>query len=662
MKRLNMHCSTSMALFLALLLALAGCESKTQSIVTMQHRAAPKTIVSKPAPAPSVAPAPQPPPTPVPHAQTVATSIPSPGAKPRSQHDLKVNPDDFLAHIAVLADDAMGGRGIGSRGIDQAAAYIAGQFALLGIAPGGDDGTYFQEFEVSTGGRLTDDHKFDVTGIESTPERRADFTPFGFSSNDAFDGEVVFVGYGLVNDEKNHDDYKDVDVSGKVVLMLRREPPTWAESGRTTRLATFQNKIYTAKEKGAAAVLIVNRIAEDREDRLMGFRAQRGAFGLPAFHITQKLAEQMLASGGARNLSALQSATDQSQPVSTSLAGVHLAGRAGVEKTVTRERNVLGLIPGDGPLADEYVVIGGHYDHLGKAATMGMLRQDQSDSEPRIHNGADDNASGTAGVIESGRILMSRRPLKRSIILMAFSGEETGLLGSKHYADNPVFPLENTVAMLNMDMIGRFDEEKNTVQIFGTRAAEEFETLIAQHVEAVGMNLRGDESAIGPSDHTSFYRKEVPAMHIFTGLHQDYHRPGDDVEKVNADGGARVTDLVAAMAYDIAQRDNRVTYHEVKARAQVGSTGRPRVVMGVMPGYAGNDDTGLVVDGVTDGGPAEKSGMQGGDTITRIGDAGVKNIYDYMGALRNRKPGDVIKVIVRRDDKDVVLDITLGGR
>lgn len=588
--------------------------------------------------------------------------MPSTGAKRRSQIDLKVNPDDFMSHVAVLADDAMGGRGIGTRGIDQAAAYIAGQYALLGIQPGGENGTYFQEFDVSTGGRLVDDQEFDVTDFNITPQRGTDYIPFGFSSNDHFDGEVVFVGYGLVNEDENHNDYNNLDVSNKVVLMLRREPPSWAGAGQTTRHATFQNKVYTAREKGAAAVLIVNQIADGREDQLMRFRGQRGAFGIPAFHITQDLAQKLIAAGGADDLETLESAANESQFVSTLLNGVRIRGHAGIEKTSTRERNVIGLIPGEGPLAHEYVVIGGHYDHLGKSATMRMLRQNPEDAEPRIHNGADDNASGTAGIIESGRILMNRRPLKRSVLLMAFSGEETGLLGSKHYAENPVVPMEDTVAMLNMDMIGRFDEEKNTIQIFGTKAAEEFETMIARHVEDVGMKLRGDASALGPSDHTPFYQKKVPAMHIFTGLHEDYHRPGDDVEKVNAQGGARVTDLVAAMAYDIIQRDDRVTYHEVKSRAQTGSSGRPRVVMGVMPGYAGNDDKGLLIDGVTGGGPAEQAGMQGGDIITKIGDAPVKNIYDYMGALRNNKPGDVINVTVRRGDKNVALDVKLGGR
>ena len=176
--------------------------------------------------------------------------------------DLRVNPDDFLAHIAVLAEDAMGGRGIGSRGIDQAAAYIAGQFALLGVQPGGENGTYFQEFDVATGGALADEPNFAVHGIGSSPVRGTDYIPFGFSGGDAFDGEVVFVGYGITNPDENHDDYAGIDVTGKVALMLRREPPSWGGEGQTTRLATFQNKVYTAKEKGAVAVLVVNRVED----------------------------------------------------------------------------------------------------------------------------------------------------------------------------------------------------------------------------------------------------------------------------------------------------------------------------------------------------------------------------------------------------------------
>ncbi len=650
---------------LSVVFTLAGCEApESKPITTMQHHTGPQPAAPEMAsaePAAAVTPVEtKPAADSTPTAVVEAVSIPSPGAKERSAAALKVHPDDFLAHVAVLADDNLGGRGIGSRGIDQAAAYIAGQYALIGAQPGGDNGTYFQEFDVALGGKLTDEHNFAVDGISMPIARGTDYIPFGFSGGDSFDGEVAFVGYGIVNPEENHDDYAGIDVTDKVVLMLRREPPSWGGPGQTTRKATFRNKVYTAKEKGAAAVLIVNRHDDNVEDRLMRFRAQRSDFGIPSFHITQEMASALLAAGGSDAQASLQAAADEGQNVSRVLAGIRMSGDSGVQKSYTRERNVIGIIPGDGPLSHEFVVIGGHYDHLGKAPTSMMLRSDRSDNTPRIHNGADDNASGTAGIIESGRILAARRPLKRSVMLIAFTAEEVGLLGSKHYVENPTVPLEDTVAMINMDMIGRFDEDGQTLQVFGTKAAEEFETMIARHVSDAGMVLRGSESASGPSDHSPFYEKKIPSVHVFTGLHGDYHRPNDDVDKVNAEGGARVTDVVAAIAYDISERDDRVTYNEVKARAQVSGR-RSGVVMGIMPGYADNN-VGMAIDGVSSGGPAEKAGMQTGDVITRIGDAKIANIQDYMAALRNNKPGDVVKVTVRRGDSDVIIDVKLGGR
>ena len=577
-----------------------------------------------------------------------------------------VRPADFRSHISVLAGDSLRGRGIGTPGIDLAAGYVAGQFAALGIEPGTADGSYFQSFEVSTGSELSDEHQFTISGADLSPVRKVDYTPFSFSSNDAFEGDAVFVGYGIVSEEKNRDDYKDLDVKDKVVLMLRREPPDWSDGGRGTRHGFFRSKVYTAKEHGAAAVLIVNRVEEDDEDSLVPFEGQGGSYGLPAFQIKRDLAESLLNAGGLDSLATLQARVDGGALASAPLDGVRLTGQAGVEPIMAEARNVVGLIRGQGPAADEYVVIGGHYDHLGFEVPRRMFGSEGS-GQREIHNGADDNASGTAGVIEAGRMLVRARPLKRSVLLVTFTGEETGLHGSRYFVDHPPVPLDRIVAMLNMDMIGRFDDEKNTLQVFGTKAAEEFEEMVTRLTEKGNMKLRGDASALGPSDHTLFYQKNIPSIHIFTGLHTDYHRPSDDVDKINARGGARVTDVVVAMAREIIDADAPPTYHQVKERANIfgqRTSGGRRVVMGIMPGYAdsGGGDRGMLVDGVIENGPALKAGMKDEDRIVKIGSLVVNNIQDYMGALRNNKPGDEVGVVVLRDGKEVKLTVTLAGR
>ncbi len=586
---------------------------------------------------------------------------------------LHVDPGAFAQHVSILADDSMTGRGVGTPGIDMAAGYIAGQFASIGLEPGGDDGTYFQTFEMATGTSLTDECMLRVDGVEASIACGEDFTPFRFSSNDAFDGDVVFVGYGIVNPEKSHNDYEGVDVNGKVVLMLRREPPDWADGGRSTRYASFRAKVYEARDAGAAAVLIVNRVEDGASDRLMRFGRGGGRFGVPSYHITQELAGKILAAGNLPELESLQNRLDEGENVSTPVAGVHAAGQAGIEVETAEVRNVLGIIRGEGPLAHEFVAIGGHYDHLGNSVPrMPSFGQPRS-TEAEIHNGADDNASGTAGVIEVGRVLAGQHPLKRSVLLMTYTGEETGLIGSKHYVENPTVPIEDTVAMLNMDMIGRMNDEA-TIQVFGTEAAEEFDEMMSHLAIAAGMSLRASASAVGPSDHTSFYRKKIPSMHFFTGLHGDYHRPGDDTDKVNMEGGARSAELVAATALEIINADRRPTYKKPVARTgrsslmssdtgEVQASTRPRVVMGVMPSYMDTEKReGMEIDGVSAAGPAEKAGLKGGDLILKIGNTDVGSVYDYMGALRNNKPGDVVTVIIKRGDKQMDMKVKLAGQ
>ncbi len=568
-----------------------------------------------------------------------------------------VNPDDFRAHVEFLAHDTLAGRGIGTPGIDIAAGYIAGQFATLGVEPGIEGGSYFQTFEVATERELVDDGYFELSGVDADPVRGTDYIPFSFSSDGEFEADVVFAGYGIVNENDNHDDYKDFDVEGKAVLVLRRMPADWDDDRTNIRHAMFRSKVYEADERGAAAVLIVNR-DEGENEGLVPFSSSPDAYGLPAFHITRELAEAMLAAGGAETLDQLQARVDEGEFVSTPLSGVRLSAKAGVVSQMAEVRNVVGLIRGDGPLADEYVVIGAHYDHIGRIAPRRMFGALFS-RQPEIHNGADDNASGTAGVIEAARMLHDRRPLRRSVLLVAFTGEETGLHGSRHFVNNPPVALDQIVAMLNMDMIGRLDDE--TLQVFGTKAAVEFEEMIPRIVQSAGLQLRGDKSALGPSDHTHFYRKKIPSLHFFTGLHEDYHRPSDDADRVNAEGGARVTDVVVAIAEEIINTDERPTYFRVQERATMFGQA-PRVVMGIMPGYMSDDGPGMKVEGVLEDGPAVAAGMHEGDRIVRIDDTKVNNIHDYMSALRDRKAGDRVTVIVVRGEDEVELDLELAER
>lgn len=577
----------------------------------------------------------------------------------------------FQMHIDYLASDDLEGRGVGTRGIAMAADYIARQFAEIGLEPAGENGSYFQTLSTALRRDLTDASRLAFRGEAREQRVREDFIPFGFSSNESFSGDLVFCGYGIAADDHGHDDFKDLSLDGKVALMLRGEPEAWSDpDGGLSRHAMFRTKVYNVKDRGCVAVLIVNkRPAESESDKLVEFAGTRpGAFGIPAFHITRILADRLLARAGSHSLDQLQDKLDAGEPTSAHLAGVVVEGQAGLEEVTASTRNVLGMLRGRGPLADEVVIIGAHYDHLGIRKPMMRSfkggRTVTTNEEPRIHNGADDNASGTSGLIEIARLMASKRRCQRSLLFIAFTAEETGLLGSKHYVRHPSVPLEQTVAMLNMDMIGRMKPGTDRVLVFGVDSATGLKEILDRAARRVGLDTGPSDDTGGRSDHAPFIRREIPAMHFFSGHHRDYHKPGDDSEKINKKDGARVLRLVYHMAEELATRADRPRFQAGNKPERVRSADQApsyRVVMGIAPGYADDGTPGMSVDMVTTEGPADVAGMKPGDHIIRIGGKPVANIYDYMAATRNNNPGDTVEVVVMRDDTEVTLKVTLAS-
>jgi len=575
----------------------------------------------------------------------------------------------FHAHVKYLASDKLEGRGVGSRGLDLAADYIAEQFHAIGLAAAGDAGTYFQTFPIALQRTLTDESRLALTGADDLLQGR-DFIPFSFSSDEAFSGGVVFCGYGIVAPEKGYDDFVGVDLEGRVALMLRGEPVDWAdEDNGPTRHAMFRNKVYNAKDRGAVAVLIVNPTPRpDEADELMPFVGESAdEYGIPAFQVTRAVVDGRLAAAGLDSLSPLQEGLDAGHAGSAVLAHISASGKAEFKKATAPTSNVLAVLHGDGPLAEEFVVVCAHYDHLGLQRPMmrkfkaGKLVQDVAD--PQIHNGADDNASGVAGLIESARLLAGEGGTRRSVLFAAFTAEETGLQGSKYYVEHPAVPLEKTIAVLNMDMIGRMKPEEWSVQVFGTECGSDFAEMLEDYSRRNGLEIASIPDPGGNSDHASFVRREIPALHFFTGHHGDYHKPSDDAEKINAEGGVRVTRLVHDCASTLATRERRPVFKAVKRAQEDRATGTPtyRVVMGLAPGYVDDGKPGMTVDAVNPDGPADLAGMKAGDRIVRIGDKPVANIYDYMAATRNNGPGDTVEVVVLRNGSEQTLQVTLAS-
>jgi hypothetical protein len=369
----------------------------------------------------------------------------------------------------------------------------------------------------------------------------------------------------------------------------------------------------------------------------------------------------MLAAGGLEPLEALQARLDEGRSCSAPLKNVHVEGRPAIRWNRADVRNVVAMLPGRGPRSDEYVVIGAHHDHLGvQRPGQGPARGTPSPT-PAIFNGADDNASGVAGVLELAAAFARRGPTDRTLVFMTFTAEESGLIGSQRFVSNPTFPLENTVAMLNLDMIGRVPEGRDRVQVFGVKSADEFDGILTRCAERVGIELNSSGGALGGSDHASFFAKGIPALHFFGGMHNEYHTPDDDTGLINEQGAARILEFVYVLAEDLANRDESLTYN----RAGGISRGRGgfKVVMGLMPGYAESDIPGMEVVAVSPGRPADQAGMRDGDRIIRINETPVNNVQDYMAALTGKRPGDPVTVVVQRGEEQVSLEVVLeSGR
>jgi acetylornithine deacetylase/succinyl-diaminopimelate desuccinylase-like protein len=593
--------------------------------------------------------------------------------------------------VTFLAADAQEGREPGTRGIEVSADYIASAFKAAGLKPAQDSLGYFQPFTISGRPTLgqTQTLRFKAAGGEDLEAKlKGDFMPLAIGAGATLtDVPVVFVGYGISTGTPalaiNYDDYAGIDVKGKAVLILRREPQQHQESSpfdgkRDTRYATFERKATNAFRHGAAAVLLVNNLAglDGADDRLLAFH-QAGVevySNIPFVMLSRSLADELLSRAGAPILAELEKGIDQDlKPRSRTLKDCTVSMRIAIDVPRDPTKNVVGVLEGDGSHAGETVVVGGHYDHLGHGGP-GSLAFFSRD----IHNGADDNASGTAMVIEMARRLGARRdPLPRRVVFIAFSGEERGLLGSEYYVAHPLFPLAETVMMINCDMVGRLNARSELTMI-GTGTAQGEDAIVEALGNSAGLKIKkvsGTSITFGDSDHAPFYKKQIPILFAFTGLHGDYHRPSDDSERINFAGMERIADYLELLALDIVRRPERPVFLKVAqaprtaARPAAAPTTGPsehsgatrRVSVGTLPDYDYKAGDGLRITGVREGSPADKGGLREGDLIVRFGARAVGTIYDYMAALEACKPGDQVEVLVKREGREVKLVVTPEG-
>lgn len=566
-----------------------------------------------------------------------------------------IDAERYRANVRTLSSDAMRGRGTGSPELEKAARFLASEFKRTGIPPA-DGRSYFQRFGVTTGAKLGGKNTLAYTSGGSTVRLKLsqEFQPFNFSANGTAQGEVVFAGYGITAPEYHYDDYAGLDVKDKIVLVVRHEPQEFDEksvfAGRTyTRHAQTDNKAINAKMHGAKAVVLVNDVPNHTDpDTLETFRQSvaPGGTSIPFLQVTTSVAEGWFKAGGITMKDWIAAVDQDLKPKPVDLKGLSVALAVDVQRQTRQVPNVWAYLKGE---TDEYLIIGAHFDHLGMGEQSSMA---PSLAGKEIHHGADDNASGTAGVLELAHYFKSQPRLKRGVLFLAFSGEELGLLGSAHYAGNPVLPLDKAVAMVNMDMIGRIKDGR--VFVGGTGTGTTLKALIEGEKPNSKLQLDlSDQGGYGSSDHMSFNIKQVPVLFFFSGLHADYHKPSDTWEKIEAASAADLLTLVAGIGTKLIEGDSRPQYVRLadprpQAVASASASGAYGPYFGGVPDMGANEGGYKVAD-VRDGSPAFQAGLRAGDIVVEFGGKPVASLMEFTYVLRSHKPGDEVLVKWKRN-------------
>jgi Tol biopolymer transport system component len=552
-------------------------------------------------------------------------------------------PDRFLADVAWLADDAREGRGIGTDGLVAARDWLVERFAGLGLAPAGEDGGWLQRFEVPVAVAVEEGTALAIDGEPVAPDA---WVPAGFSGTGAAAGEVVAAGHGIVAEALGIDDYAGLDVAGKVVAVRRFTPAAVAEDHDKRRYSDVRYKAIAARERGAVALVVVDLPLPDEaegveEAPLPGLAVEPGSdVGIPVAIATREAAASLLDPGGPRRAEITVRLTKQTAPA----------------------WNVVGRLPARAPAVARHagtVVVGAHYDHLGFGSPDSMA---PGSTDP--HSGADDNASGVAAVLEAARRAIGESlegtPLARDVVFVAFSGEETGLLGSTTFVRSPPggLDLDQVLAMINLDMVGRLREK---LIVLGDDSATEWQGIVRPLCQELDLPCAFGGDAYGPSDHTAFYAAGVPVLYLFTGPHDDYHKPSDDPGGINAAGGAQIARLTAEVVAELARRPEPLTYQETTAPAPRGDVRSYGASLGVIPDYAGLEGvTGMLVAGVRPGGPADRAGIQRDDLLVHLAGTEIRDVHDLVYVLRQAKPGQTVEAVVMRDGERLKLEVTFG--
>ena len=576
----------------------------------------------------------------------------------------QADPNRYVNDVKELASPEMEGRGAGTKGLTRAEHLLEKRYKDLHLDPAGVNG-YEQPFRVITGARLKSDNAFSVMAPSGKRELKVheDFVPFSFSSSSRVSAPLVFAGYGATADEFHYDDYAGLDVKGKIVLVLRYEPAGFSGKNahhELTQHSQLITKAINARNHGAKALIVANgKLNEGEEDLLTRFGSVSGPenVGIVMVQVKNAVVDAWFQAAG-KSLKEVQEQINASaNPASFAFPdSLPVSVNVDIETTRATVDNVLAWLPGQ---TDEYLIIGAHYDHLGRG-NVDSLAPSQIG---QVHPGADDNASGTAGVLELARLLAPERgKLKRSVLFMDFAGEELGLLGSAEWVKQPTRPLDKAVAMINMDMIGRIKDDK--VYIGGVGTGSTFKSVLDQAEKEAPFKFEASPGGYSSSDHTSFVAKKIPVLFFFSGLHSDYHKPSDTWDKINGPSAARLLDMIENVAVQLANSDQPPTFQVVAEEKPLGGIsggGGYGPYFGSVPDF-GRVENGVKFSDVRPNSPAAKAGFKAGDILVQFGDKPIKNLYDFTDALRRSKVGDVVEVKVLRDGQPLTASVKLEQR
>ncbi len=602
------------------------------------------------------------------HSQLGATRFPSSyghfhGDEANASWNPEITAQELEKSVRFLASDELAGRMTGSEGEKAAGEYAAKRFQSLGLKPVGKD--YFYSFDFTSdvapkagANRLS----AKIAGKQTNFDLESDFNPMAFGDNATVGAPVVFAGYGLKIPEGEglpaHDDYAGLDVKDKIVVVFRGVPQDVSPERlrRYNRYADLRYKAMMAREKGAKAIVVVD---EEKPEKPIGLKYDRtaAASGIAAASISAAALDVLL-KPSQKNFEQLKKEWQGDNPHRSGfeLKDVTLTLQTDLVRQTTTGRNVVALLPP--AQGGDYIVVGAHYDHLGRGETGSRA---EAERKNHVHNGADDNASGTAVVLELAEYfadLYKKSPgdFKKGMVFALWSGEELGLIGSTAYCEKPPVP---AVACLNFDMVGRLKDNELILQGLGSSNA--WKPLIEKRNVAAGFNLKIQDDPYLPTDATSFYLKQVPILNFFTGLHEQYHHPDDDADLLNYPGMERIAKFSAAILKDLATKAENPDYVKVEASANMSTRRASGVYLGTIPDYV-SDGEGLKLSGVRPGSPAEKAGVKGGDVVVELGGMAVKNIYDYTYAMDGLKIGQKTSMVVVRDGKKIKLELTPGTR